>query len=376
MNNRTYLLTAAVLFLLVGPWGCTSPVETAGGASGTDVGYCTVAGSVFDTLLDPVARGLIRIRPFDYVAGNELSAVYSRDVTTNCSGLFHFDSVPPGRYIIECLAPDSSGQLTRCTVTPLDTLTILPPVTVYPMAVIEGNTFLPDGSDRRVQVIGLERSAEIDSNGHFSLRVPSGWCWLRLPAYGAEYRDVDTMVYVRPGRHDMETEPRVLQACDSLACELQEVRAILDSNGLQSLPPESVVVIGEEHIVELHLRSRNLSILPQSVGRLSRLRVIDVGNNGLVDLPFGIDRLPLLEELIADSNSLRTIIAPIGMSQPLKKLDISWNMLQSLPEPFASLALEYLDVSGNMLCAIGEPTAEWLDRYNPGWSTTQRCPPQ
>jgi hypothetical protein len=372
------MLTAIVSLAVFWVIHCTAPVEVVdGGASGTDVGFCKVLGAVTDTLGQPIAGGLVRLRPFDYIVGREEEDVVKRDVYSDVEGCFIIDSVPVGHYTVECLSPDSLGETVDCVIDSLDTVAVLPSATLRPMASIIGNSVgekVQGEADRSVQVIGLERSTPIDNEGDFRLTVPWGWCRLNLHGIDPDNADIDTMMYLRPGENKkIGLPPRHAPQCDSLACELMEVRGILDSNGLQSIAPESVVVIAGDHVVELHLRGLGIRTLPPSVSMITRLRVIDVGNNNLRELPHSFKLFYRLEELIADGNELWMIDASIGMVKSLRVLDLSFNLLQTLPEPITYLSLTYLDLSGNMLCNIGELTRKWIDANDPDWKETQVC---
>ncbi len=357
---------------------CTPPLDIAdGGASGTDVGLCKVVGKVLDTLNQPVAEGLIRLRPFDYIAGMEGEEIIKRDIYSDNDGVFMFDSVPRGHYTVECLSTDSLGQVVDCIVDSVDTVTILPYATLLPMASITGKFIgiKPEGvTDRSVNVIGLERTALVDNEGNFRLNTPGGWCRLNLHGIDPDNPDIDTLLYLRPGESKrIEPVPRRIPPCESLACELKEIRGILDSNGITSVDPESAAVIIYDHVVELRLRGLELKFLPLSICRISRLRVIDIGNNRLKELPFTLKLLRNLEELRADSNEIWMIDASISAIKSLRVLDLSFNKLQSLPEPIIYLSPAYLDLSGNMLCNIGEATRRWINTYDPDWEKTQIC---
>lgn len=368
---------AIVSLAVCGVIRCTAPVDVAdGGASGTDVGFCKVLGTITDTLGRPVAEGLVRLRPFDYIVGRKDGDVVKRDVYSYADGRYIFDSIPAGHYTIECLSPDSLGQIVDCVIDSIDTIVVLPLAIVRPMAVLIGKSvggkIQGEGADRSVQAIGLERSAPIDNEGNFELRVPAGYCWLNLHGIDPENPDIDTTLYLRPGRNEMSAQPPHNSPCENLICELKVVRDILDSNGLQSINPESVVVVAGNRIVELRLRGKGIRILPLAVCRIARLRVIDVGNNKLRELPHTMKLFFQLEELLADSNKIRMIDPSLGTLQSLRKLDLSFNQLQSV-EPITYLSLSYLDVSGNMLCNIGDSTRKWLDEYDPDWKDTQVC---
>ncbi len=377
MKNNNILLIAIACLTIIGAINCTAPVEVTGGASGTDVGVCVVAGEVFDTLGQPVAGSLVRLRPFDYIVGQEGQTVIKRDGYSDFNGHYFLDSVPPGHYVVECISPDSLGQALECVIDSIDTFPLTAAV-VQPMAVIVGDAMgqkPEEKGDRSVQVRGLERSASIDSSGNFSLMVPSGWRTLNLHGIDPDHPDIDTLLYLQPGRNEMDArsphdDP---PQCDSLVCELAAVREILDLNDLQPVMPESVVTAEGDHVVELRLRGMGIRTLPESIDKLIHLRVLDVGDNDLREFPRGIERLHRLVELVADSNALWTIPGSIGTLDSLRRLDLSFNQLQSVQETITYLDLTYLDLSGNMLCNIGEFTEQWISAHDPDWKVDQNC---
>ncbi|MBN1576494.1 MAG: hypothetical protein JW913_08080 [Chitinispirillaceae bacterium] len=378
MKNNKGIFTAFAAWAVIGALHCTAPVQVVeGGASGTDVGICMVHGEVIDSLDRPVAGSTVRLRPFDYVAGRDTGSVIKRDCSSGADGRFVLENVPAGRYVVECIYADSFGEASECVIDSLDTITFLPPAVVRPMALIVGTTMgeqpLGEG-DHSIQVIGLERTAPIDSSGNFRLLAPAGWCRLNLHGIDPDRSDIDTVVYLRSGPNEMDRHhEHATPPCDSLACELAVVRELLDSNGLQSVPTESVVTVAENRVVELRLRGLGIRAVPESVCRITRLRVLDIGDNALRELPRGIDRLRRLVELVADSNALREIPASIGMIDSLRTLDLSFNQLLSLPEPITYLSLDYLDLEGNMLCNLGEFTRKWIDAHDQDWKEGQNC---
>ncbi|MBN1307532.1 MAG: hypothetical protein JXA18_06425 [Chitinispirillaceae bacterium] len=378
MKNSNGLFAALAAASLFGALRCSAPVQVVdGGASGTDVGICMVYGEVIDSLSRPVAESTVRLRPFDYIAGRDTDSVVKRDVSTGADGRFALENVPEGRYIVECIYADSFGEATECVIDSIDTIAFLPPAVLRPIALIVGNTAgekpLGEG-DHSVQVVGLERSTPIDSSGNFRLLAPAGWRRLNLHGIDPDRPDIETLIYLKPGSNELEKQPhRAPPMCDNLDCELAVVRELLDSNDIQSIPPESLVTIEENRVVELRIRGLGMRVLPESVCRIVRLRVLDIGANSLRELPWSLDRLRRLAELVADSNALREVPASIGMIDSLRRLDLSFNQLLSLPEPITYLSLTSLNLTGNMLCNLGEFTRKWIDTYDPDWKEGQNC---
>lgn len=358
---------------------CSAPVDVAdGGASGTDVGMCKVHGEVADSLGRPVTGSIVRLRPFDYLAGLDDTAIFKRDVVTGSDGRFTIDSVPAGRYSVECISGDSSGQAINCNVDTADSVEFLLPMVVMPLSTVVGTIPgpLPSGEmNRSVQVIGLERSVPIDSNGNFRLMVPSGWSRLNFHGIEQERPDYDTLVFFQSGHNEwFRTPPQhSMLFCDSLPCEMVIVRELLDSMRLTKLTPESVVVVAGNRVVELRLRARGIKFLPDPVGKLRYLRVLDIGANELHELPRTIEFLRNFRELYIDHNQLLSIPPSIGQLDSLRILDCSFNKLQSLPPTIELLVLDSLNFGDNMLCNLGETTRKWMNAHDPDWRERQIC---
>jgi hypothetical protein len=358
-----------------------TPSPVAGGASSTEVGSCGIKGVVVDSLNQPLSGSIIRLRPFDYVSSRESVAVLwaNRNVTSDQEGRYKFDTVKTGRYNLEAVYGESLGLVIDVQLDSADTVRILPAAKLQPMVVIQGVNipFKPNGQKKpSINAVGLEHSATIDSTGNFSMKVPAGWTRLAVEGMDPDAYGIDTLLFTNPGeRVDLgPLPPGPGGPCDSLSCELSIVKEILVNSGLANTAPESVVVITQNHVSELHLRSKGLKILSRSVGKLEWLRKLDVGKDSLDTLPSTLDHLRHLEELLADSNGLWKIPANIGMIGELKKLDLSSNRIQSLPEPVTYLRkLVWLDLNDNWLCNIGEMTAQWADRLDPGWRNKQQC---
>jgi hypothetical protein len=378
---RPWANTALVALAIL---GCQrAPAPLAGGASSTEVGSCGIEGTVVDSLNRPLPGSLVRLRPFDYIPTNDSTRAdwAMRNVASDRDGRYKFDTVTAGRYNVEALFGESLGQVIDVQIDSAETLRVLPVAMLMPLVAIEGSNIPmpPEGGKRpEAHAIGVERSATIDSMGHFTLNVPSGWTRLALEGVDTNAIAADTIFFAQPGAKialgPPPQPPPPPKPCDSLSCDLLIVREILEGSGLAAVAAESVIVVAQNRVVELNLRSRGIRILPRAVGKLERLRKLDVGGNLLDTLPSTLGHLRHLDELFADSNSLWKIPATIGMIGSLQKLDLSTNFLLSIPEPITYLrSLEFLNVSNNMLCNIGEMTAEWLDRASPGWRLKQLC---
>jgi Leucine-rich repeat (LRR) protein len=250
------------------------------------------------------------------------------------------------------------------------------------MAIIIGKHIqtIPDIETKAsVQTIGMEHTVTIDASGNFIMRVPAGWTRLSFQGIDPSSSLYDSMalIYGKPGEKVEFVQPITgpEDLCTDLDCDLATVRKILDSTGLYSVVPESVVIISDNRVSELHLRGKGVFRLCGSIGKLTSLRLLDIGKNKIDSIPsFAFENLYFLETVSADNNALRFLPGSIGQLKALQSLDLSSNQLQSLPEPIMYLnPSSYLNLANNYLCDIGASTVKWADRYSPGWKNMQKC---
>jgi len=355
--------------------GCSTVVQVQGGASGTEVSACVVSGMVFDSLERPLGGSLVRLRPSNYIKGQ--IGAFIRDLYSGSEGRFTIDSVPSGHYCVECIFADTLGQLLECVIDSGDSFELLPGAVVRSMALVSGRGLgpRPDRGTPMVYAIGSEHAAVVDSYGYFQMRVPPGWCRLAFHDFDSTGNNGDTLLYLQPGQSlNVMPPPNLPPQCDSLSCELQIVRGLLDYNGLLYVPVDSVAVVVMNHVEELHLRGRGLRMLPPTLTLLSHLKVLDIGMNFLADLPPDINRLKNLNTLLADNDGLWRVPPSIGMLDSLRSLNLQFNSLQSLPQPITYLKpTVLLKLGGNMLCNLGAATIEWANLYDAGWQSKQMC---
>lgn len=128
------------------------------------------------------------------------------------------------------------------------------------------------------------------------------------------------------------------------------VRAILDSNGLDTIPVHSVTDSSNGRISSLYLRFRNLTFLPLEIGNLTALEILYIPENKLTSLPPEISNLNNLLAIWLDNNNLSYIPIEIFNIISLKLLYIPNNNLTSLPSEIEKLTnLILLDVKENDL---------------------------
>jgi leucine-rich repeat protein SHOC2 len=122
----------------------------------------------------------------------------------------------------------------------------------------------------------------------------------------------------------------------------------LRKRGISDLPGAISVLRCREFIIA----ENDISTLPDEIGKMSELIVLDASFNRINGLPFEIGQLKNLKELNLSNNKLffAPLTPEIGNLKSLVKLDLSGNQLDELPSQFANLsALEHLNVSNNQL---------------------------
>ena len=87
----------------------------------------------------------------------------------------------------------------------------------------------------------------------------------------------------------------------------------------------------------LRLRGSQLTAVPESIGRLIHLQMVELTSNQLTALPESIGRLMQLRELYLNSNQLTALPESIGHLSQLQELRLDYNQLTALPESMEKL---------------------------------------
>ena len=126
------------------------------------------------------------------------------------------------------------------------------------------------------------------------------------------------------------------------------VRTILNSNGLFSLPVDSVVDSAGGRIVTLRLSYRKLFTLPPEIGNLTGLTRLDISSNDIAYLPDETGNLALLKFLNIADNRLRTLPDAICLpSVPLKCAPV--------------ICPVYLNVGRAEFCFLSDTVRTWIN---------------
>ncbi|XP_076243053.1 leucine-rich repeat 47 isoform X2 [Calliopsis andreniformis] len=142
---------------------------------------------------------------------------------------------------------------------------------------------------------------------------------------------------------------------DRQILKLQSLRILnLSDNQITSLPKELGLL---QHLQELHLSQNRLDKAIKwtwldQIAIQSNLKLLDISNNLLSNVPEQIGKLHALVNLKISKNSLSYLPQSIGKLTNLKYLDVSKNNLVSMPGSMGSLHLILLDVSENQFQSI------------------------
>lgn len=99
--------------------------------------------------------------------------------------------------------------------------------------------------------------------------------------------------------------------------------------------------------------------LPESVGNLKSLQILNLDENQLITLPESIGNLKSLQELYLENNQLTFLPESIGNLQSIQVLDMQINQLNTLPESIGNLiSLQILYLGRNRLVSL--PESMWL----------------
>ncbi|XP_068639164.1 plant intracellular Ras-group-related LRR protein 1-like [Aristolochia californica] len=135
----------------------------------------------------------------------------------------------------------------------------------------------------------------------------------------------------------------------------------LANNNLESIPESLTARL--LNVVFLDVHSNELKTLPNSIGCLSKLKVLNVSGNLLESLPKTIENCRALVELNANFNKLTKLPETIGFELlDLQKLSVNSNKLAFLPFSISHMTnLRALDARLNCLRSLPEDMENLLN---------------
>jgi Leucine-rich repeat (LRR) protein len=122
----------------------------------------------------------------------------------------------------------------------------------------------------------------------------------------------------------------------------------LRKRALTELP----TTIGLLRCKELILAENDVVTIPDEIGKLPNLEILDFSNNRINSIPPEIGDLKLLRELIIHNNKLffSPLTPDLGRLSALNKLDLSHNQIEELPVEIGNLEnLETFILSHNAI---------------------------
>ncbi|XP_063675586.1 leucine-rich repeat serine/threonine-protein kinase 2-like isoform X2 [Bolinopsis microptera] len=121
-----------------------------------------------------------------------------------------------------------------------------------------------------------------------------------------------------------------------------------DDLGLPYIADSWLRSLSAMHVVELDLSYNDIGpTLPDSITAMRDLQKFSCNSNALRELPHGLLEMPNLCYVNASSNSLERLFVRGNISQSLKNLNLSKNLLTNLPEQFRDSSIQTLKLSNN-----------------------------
>ncbi|KAG1177167.1 hypothetical protein G6F70_002863 [Rhizopus microsporus] len=118
----------------------------------------------------------------------------------------------------------------------------------------------------------------------------------------------------------------------------------------------------------LILDGNTLTVIPSSIGVLTKLQRLSIQNNNLEILPPEISKLKELKILDAQNNNLKTLPREIWLCTSLQTLNCSSNLLETFPEPFPMMP------NVNMSSASVVPTSQAGQGIAPPTPVSEQLP--
>jgi HAMP domain-containing protein len=326
-------------------------------------------GGIEVIALDPTSKPLsgvfVSIRRSDYIdtGSNAIgtnSAIIISDATTDAQGKYSIHCDATGDFTVEVYDKKGNAAIDHCSISDEDSFHI--PLTLRPTGTVKGRILQPENVNATrffVYVVGLARQALTDDSGNFTISdLPEGDHGITIipqsPLY--EVRVVNGISVTSGDTNDLAPFEAQRAVFGIFPGDSLIVRAILDSNGLQSIPVDSVVstdslwpyrVIGFS-VRNLRHDELRFQRLTARIGELRRLRSLDASQNPIGTIPDEIEKLLELRELVLVNSHLKSLPPEIGKLVFLEKLTLSQNYLDSLPSEIGNCtALQYIDIKSN-----------------------------
>jgi Leucine-rich repeat (LRR) protein len=310
---------------------------------------------------DPAVDATVRLRPLGFLALEDEPFI-AVNTTSGAKGVFVFDTLPEGTYVIEINYETEFGALQTFSITSSDTFPMtLPTVTLTRTGTIYGRVNLPISDDTArpwVALYNVDRLIQTPITQDFKFEgIPEGNYNLRIVPYResnlvVEVHDIivisDSVIDI--GTMNLTMQP-FFKGCASFECDSIAVRTILDENGLDAVTVAQACSTDATsgRITTLDLAGQELIDLTRNIGSLSELTVLDVRDNELAVLPKEIGYLRNLKKCYLDTNQLSYLPMELSYCNSLETLTLSGNQLRKLSGFMVNLPVSTLDLSNNFL---------------------------
>lgn len=412
-------LHLSFLLLLLLNIGCSNN-ETTG--TGSHAGNCKVIAKVAYSDSTGVKDIKVYIRKSNFLQDIETFKTEDFLLTDN-NGFFCKEFENDDYYTIEATDENGFSLISRCTtiISMYDTLD-LGTLILQKEAYFYGNVDVSEVNNQTktyVQVYGLNKIAETDSLGNFFINgIPAGDHFLKVKTEDNNFSSLDNHKVSLKPNDSLNTGDLVFP--EYFWKDTTVIREVLNMNGLNSLPIDSVVKRGEDgrinelvlsnrnldtlipairslHLVKLDIANNNLNWIPDQVKDIISLKNVDASGNNINLLPPSFPFLINIEYLNVDNNILSEIHPNIGIMESLEFFSCSGNDLTTLPKsierfenlkilnisnnsvnklPFEILnlnSLDYIDVRNNRLVNQPSNIESWIDSNSnvSNWRDTQ-----
>lgn len=351
--------------------------DVAGGVEGGNTDVVAFAGVVLDSAGTPAHNVRIEVLPAGYRQSSP-GAVKATTGFTDEHGTYRITLPDTGRYGVTLYHADSVGAFFTDTFTTYGEQDTLYRTTVRRFGALAARLTSDSITTfaGRLYAHGTGISGEINIDGSFLISLPPGELTVAVVIDSAA---TITLIdkEIGPGELSDIGTLHLEDYCGDLSCDSLVIRAILDSNGLDTVPViDSMYELSGGRIRKLRLRDlglsvipadlsrlpelttcdftgNNLTTLPASLGRMKNLRWIFIGENRFDTLPECIWEVTELSRLVVSRNALTTISSRIGQMQRLWMLGAWENQLTSIPAEIGQCRRLYqLSLRANALVTI------------------------
>ncbi len=169
------------------------------------------------------------------------------------------------------------------------------------------------------------------------------------------------------------------------------VRQILDTNGLDTVPVDSVVTRKDstgrakwltitkwplfhvlpasinqlDNLSRINISYTNLAVIPSETGNLTLLLILDLYNNKLTSLPPEIGNLESLQRLNISYNEITAIPPEIGKLKKLYSFQFQNNKITRIPDEFCDLeSLNKPRAENNLISYIPEDIGDMISFHS------------